>query len=305
MTDHSEPGKEQKEELFKQFPEDQQLQVRRLWNAAPKSAPRTEVNTTEVDEALAAVYQRIGTSGTNVWKWAAAAAIILIVALSGLLWFPHSVEVPNGQTATHRLPDGSVVELNSGTELQYSRLYGYLGRDIQLDGEAFFTVLQGEHPFRVHTVNATVKVTGTRFNVRSWAQEARPSTTVTVSEGQVHFFGDQPSEYVAIGAGQQSMLTGSAGSPASPRPADLEEAIGWRDNNLVFNNQQLSTIFRELERRFGVTITLGDPRIGNTVLSAYYSKPKNVERVLNDICRVKGLLFTPTTDGYRIIKPPQ
>ncbi|MEX2601460.1 MAG: FecR family protein [Balneolaceae bacterium] len=93
-------------------------------------------------------------------KWLAAAAVLITIG-AGWLWLPKTVTIPHGQIASITLPDGSNVELNSGSELRYSRLFSYTHRNIHLNGEAWFGVAQGDDPFVVESNGAVTQVTGT------------------------------------------------------------------------------------------------------------------------------------------------
>ncbi|MDZ7682814.1 MAG: hypothetical protein U5J63_14135 [Fodinibius sp.] len=42
--------------------------------------------------------------------------------------------------------------------------------------------------------------------------------------------------------------------------------------------------------------------MADETLTTYYNNPKDVELILKDICRVKGLRFSESADGYRVYK---
>lgn len=67
---------------------------------------------------------------------------------------------------TITLPDGSTVRLAAGSTLTYP--LDFTRRDVTLNGEAFFSVVQAHgHPFLVRVDNMGVRVLGTQFWVRS------------------------------------------------------------------------------------------------------------------------------------------
>ncbi len=62
------------------------------------------------------------------------------------------------------LPDSSIVYLNQNSKLTYSEQFN--PRTIKLEGEAFFSVNDGDTPFVIETANGeTVTVIGTEFNL--------------------------------------------------------------------------------------------------------------------------------------------
>ena len=50
------------------------------------------------------------------------------------------VEAPLGEKSKLTLPDGTVVWLNAGSQLRYSRHFNKNNRDVTLEGEGYFAV---------------------------------------------------------------------------------------------------------------------------------------------------------------------
>lgn len=304
-------------DFFTQFSPDRRDRLKKVWDLAGQAKPALPaVTDREVEEALSEVHQHIGnndrhslshkSSGDQTssrWRWWLAAAVILLVFGAGLLFTPHTVTAPRGEMASVTLPDGSTVELNSGSQIQYDRFFTYTNRTIDLEGEAFFSVQQGEHPFVVNANKSAVKVTGTAFNVRSWSKEFLKETEVTVAEGSVDFYPvDFPEHSVTIRKGELSRWTVEMAQPTAPEAVSIDKILGWRNQKLMFNNKPLLVIFQELERRFDVEIQLYDTSMARETLTAFYARPENIESVIKDICRVKGLRYAATANGYSVYK---
>ncbi|MDZ7682815.1 MAG: FecR domain-containing protein [Fodinibius sp.] len=174
------------------------------------------------------------------WRWVSAAAVMLVIVAAGILWMPQTVTAPRGEFATVTLPDGSTVELNSGSKLQYNRLYGITNRSVSISGEAFFVVEEGDLPFTVLTNGATVQVTGTRFNVRSWHEYPQGETEVAVEEGSVAFYpGNKPSRSVTLERGQLSRWAPTLKKPSNPESISVEKVSAWRSGKLNFDQKSL------------------------------------------------------------------
>jgi ferric-dicitrate binding protein FerR (iron transport regulator) len=77
------------------------------------------------------------------------------------------------------LPDGSQVYLNRNSAVSYDK--DFKTRNIELEGEAFFSVVPGETPFVVKTSEGEIDVVGTEFNVKAEAK----ALAVEVEEGVV------------------------------------------------------------------------------------------------------------------------
>ena len=232
-----------------------------------------------------------------------AAAVILVVVGFGYLIMPVTNTAPYGEIATVQLPDGSSVTMNSGSEMKYSRLFGLTNRYIEFNGEAYFEVQASENAFIVEANGANVEVTGTKFNVRSWRNDPGTPTTVAVESGTVQFYPvSSSSERVELTRGLSSSWFYGQQRPRDPDTVDLKEVIAWKENNLSFIGQPLRLIFNELERKFNVSIEIQDEKIGNEILTTFYTGPQNVELLLDDITTVKGLNYRETANGYIIFK---
>ena len=311
-------GKSHSEKIIEQFPEAHREQVKSIWEESRHARPEQEsVGPEEVEAALSDVRQRLNldeaqpvvggsesksSTGSRVdWKWMMAAASVLIIISAGFLFIPKTVEVPYGETAMVEMPDGTEVELNSGSELQYSRLFSLLSREVALNGEAFFKVEKGSLPFVVHANSSVVKVTGTRFNVRSWKEDPGAETEVTVTEGSVLFYPEsREGRSVALRPGEFSRWADGLQAPATPDSASLDRVLGWRSQSFAFSKKPLGVILREMERRFDITIRLEASEFSSERVTVHYVNPEDAEVILKDICRVKGLRYSASSDGFRV-----
>lgn len=308
---HNETGK-----ILEHFPSGERDHIRHIWEKSRSAKPHyAEVSRDEVEYALGNLHKRMDAERSVAtknrrpaiiidWRWmAAAAAAVLLILAAGILWVPKEVNVPYAETRIIDLPDGSSVTLNSGSTLWYGRLFSYLNRNIELNGEAYFSVQEGELPFTVQANGTTVRVTGTEFNVRSWKGDPGSETEVTVSEGTVVFYpGSRKNRSVILKAGQFSRWSQDLEEPAKPDSISLSRALGWRSQVFAFNKKPMAVILQELERRFDVQIELEAPAYQNEAVTVYYVDPQNVEVILKDICRIKGLRYSQTADGYRIYR---
>lgn len=93
-----------------------------------------------------------------------------------------------GSVVRYELPDNSVVWLNSGSTLRYPTVFRGEGREVDLQGEAYFDVqTDKEHPFYVNTPSGIrVYVYGTRFNVSAYESEDYVETVL--ESGHVSVF---------------------------------------------------------------------------------------------------------------------
>ncbi|MCS3632135.1 transmembrane sensor [Salinibacter ruber] len=245
----------------------------------------------------------------------AAAVLVLCAVAVGAWWWqqPVSVTTAAGEQTTVVLPDGSTVELNGGTTLAYDRGFQSLPfvpaaqRRVQLTGEAFFEVDDGDRPFHVTTPNARVEVLGTTFDVRTRTGEDAPETTVTLTSGRVRL---RPTAAPASAPDSGVVLseTGHASRvvadrvPTAPEAVDLKYVQAWRNGGFGIQNASLPTVLEELERRFGVLLFLRVPSADTAPMTLHYAADAELEDVLRDICVIQGLSYRKTSRGYELVR---
>jgi ferric-dicitrate binding protein FerR (iron transport regulator) len=157
----------------------------------------------------------------------------------------NTIETPKGGQYQVRLPDGSKVWLNAASKLIYPVSFTGRGqREVTLSGEAYFEIAKDKsHPFHVKTLKQDVEVLGTHFNINSYADE--PNIKTTLLEGSVKV------NDAILKPGQQSIL---AGGKIKVVPADLEEAVAWKNGLFRFENADLPTVMRQIARWYDVDI---------------------------------------------------
>ena len=124
-----------------------------------------------------------------------AAAVVLIVGLalvSYLVFSPSendmrlSFQSDRFESTRLSLPDGSSVDLNSNSKIQFRENESGF-RSVKLSGEAYFDVSHDpEKPFIINVGQAVIRVTGTAFSVRSFPSGRR--IEVYVKSGSVQFY---------------------------------------------------------------------------------------------------------------------
>ncbi len=231
----------------------------------------------------------------------AAAAVFLLFAVGiAYLFTPNKVETAPNAARVIELPDETVITLSGGSVLTYPKLYGWSGRIITLNGEAFFEVTNTGEPFQVVTQNAQITVLGTKFNVRT---ETDYKTIVYLKEGKVSFAPkNRQQKAVILEAGQLSMISDQHPLPLQPKTIDQSKALGWLQKELSFKNQTLSAIFDELESRYDAKIKVKSNQILQEKLTIYISNPKGIEQTMSDICRAKGLQYRREDDTFTVYR---
>lgn len=214
---------------------------------------------------------------------AAAAAVALTFSLWRPTSSPQAVATVTAVQRTVTLSDGTQVELNARTKLEF-RTTGAERRVRLLEGEAFFSVSHdASRPFFVETSAGTVRVTGTKFCVRS---ESGSELEVIVAEGSVEMSTPGGAGTIMLGAGNRGFAReGRTGKETLTADA-LDDALAWRNGEIVLNGLTLQEALQRFgrfhDRRIEVSSAAAAKHPGGRM------KLANLDGFLDNISQVQG-----------------
>jgi len=190
------------------------------------------------------------------------------------------------------LPDSSVVLLNGNSRIKFLDNFDENTREIDLQGEAFFSVTKNDRPFIVKTENAKTTVMGTKFNVRSYGEK----TEVFVKEGKVSVKQNKSSNgSVELSKGQFSTVIKDQ-PPALPKEVD-PYVLSWIDGKLEFNQTKLTEIVDELERFYETKITIENNDLKNCTLTGSFDH-QEIDTLLVMMSTALDIDLKKNNDGY-------
>lgn len=284
-----------------------------LWAALDQLDAETEASPTPpleapLDVEAAPLPARPARPANRLWHLAQAAAVAAVALLAaytlagpdpvGALLADYSTAV--GARESHRLADGSTVELNGATAVSVDFAPGE--RKVTLrSGEAFFQVAKdASRPFVVDTALGRITALGTGFAVKI----GDGFVDVTVAESRVavaHAVGGR----TELAAGQQLRL-GRDHLGAVTTPAGVH-ALAWRDGKLVFRNTPLNEVIDELERQRPGRIELMDARLRDLKVTGAFNLEAGGaaagDKVLNAIAGAFPVRLVRVTDYVVLIFP--
>ena len=171
-----------------------------------------------------------------------------------------------GERRTITLTDGSKVVLAPNTSLRVPVEFKG-ARDVHLTGEAFFEVAHDmSKPFIVHTHTALTQVTGTAFNVRAYPDDL--ATEVALQSGKVGVSPVDSDIMLLMTPGQIVHATRIAAAYDTIH-TDVAGFTSWASGQLAFNNWTLEEIVDRLDAWYGVDISIDDPQLAKTRVTAY------------------------------------
>jgi transmembrane sensor len=199
--------------------------------------------------------------------------------------------IPMGSRAQFKLADGTVVTLNAGSILRTDNRFGIKERIVELEGEGYFVVAKDKtKPFMVKTPYLKVTALGTEFNIKAYSIDKTIETTLVngsvkvesnsdISNGEITIL--QPNQKLTFYK-ENSIIEDNSKKPAGKpqteiKPEDIqstasavrlvkeniniEQVVSWKESRWIFENQSLSQIAIELERRFDVQIHFTSERL--------------------------------------------
>ncbi|KAA0991972.1 FecR family protein [Dyadobacter aurulentus] len=233
-----------------------------------------------------------------LWKWAAAAVLVLGIGLAGYqVLLKKTLPVAtiektlpdnlityinkSTQPETVTLPDSSVLRLSPGTKISYRAGLAGKNREVYLAGRAFFDVFHDTgRPFLVHTGEVVTKVLGTSF----WVEGSNNNSAIEVSvvTGKVSVskktngeadLNSKVKDGVILTANQRVKYSHEThafetGLVANPQPVASTAKGGSAPATFVFQDTHFIDVIEKLEKSFGVEIILGNDAMRECLFTA-------------------------------------
>jgi len=197
-----------------------------------------------------------------------AAIFFFMVTLTGLGWYIIQSKNPNqllytrvlaekGHISKVELPDGSLVWLNSGSEITYSSLFADKNRNIQLNGEAYFNVSHNEQlPLLVSCGELKVKVLGTKFNVSAY--EENNQVDVVLEKGSVELLDAKIKSFdYRLKPGERAMFNKTE-QKMTVSNVNTVKFTSWKDGIINIYDQSLEQVVKRLESRYNQKFRFSD-----------------------------------------------
>ena len=183
-----------------------------------------------------------------------------------------------GQKVTLRLPDGTVVKLNSRSQLVFPEKFSGGSRQVSLKGEGYFEVAHNPSlPFIVKTAQSSVQVLGTSFNVN---EKSVKGTEVTLVSGKVEVSSSTATP-VNLHPNQQAIIR-SDKTGIDTAAVDVSKFIEWKDDVLRFEKTPMKEVVSSLEDWYGAEIVIQSKEIEGCRVTARYDS-ESLENVLKSL----------------------
>lgn len=253
-------------------------------------------------------------------KVLAVAAILLISVLTGILGYIYLrptdnkpgiliMSVKDGSPKrSFRLGDGTTVVLNAGSRITYPATFHGHTREVTLQGEAYFDVEKDPiHPFVIHTRDLDVRVLGTAFNVRAYAEELETQTTLIRGKVEVTLNNEQKQTLLLLPSNKLSVRKVTRQNANGKGEAGVEKELtvrmspmqlfdstvvetSWLQDKLIFKDTPLSVVCNSIEKKYGVQISIRNEALRKMRFSASFTN-ESVHDVLDALSSTENFNY--------------
>lgn len=287
-------------EALRDMNDDREINVDAAWN-------KVQTRLIENGNFAAGTGSRVIFMRSTLMKIAAAVLILLCLGavtlyLNNAGLFSKEILMATGNDEKNvrlDLPDGSTVYLNRNTELTYHAKFSKYGRNVKLDGEAFFEIARDrKRPFIVDAGMAKVKVTGTSFNVIS--NNAQQAVEVFVNSGQVILSDNSGNQNIVLNPGYVGTIDSNI---SAKKLNENPNYMSWKTGLLAYNNQKLDVVFKDLKKVYNIEIITDNPGIAEELWSTTDTLDNLPhETIIKMICLSFNLSYSKDGNIYHLAK---
>lgn len=271
-----------------------------IWEEYPMEA------TPEIYHSLKATQRKIRKNITPqkrytlVHKLLRVAAILIIPLLSIVgsylyiqqnMYDPEMIQcfVPEGEKQELILPDGSTVNINSGSILIYPKEFKGDTRTLYLMGEANFTVKKDkEHPFIVSTSYLKVQALGTKFNVQAYSESDKIITTLENGAVKVDKIVEDENSFI-LSPNEQLEYNYKTGI-FEKRIINATSYSGWTKGELNFINQPLKEILATIQREYAVQFVINPRLFTSDLYTIKFQRHEKIDNIMKILTLTVGHL---------------
>lgn len=211
----------------------------------------------------------------------------------------NTVITPRGTEYLLTLSDGSRVWLNSDSRLKFPVKFSKGIRRVELIGEGYFEVAKDtSSPFIVSSGALDVRVTGTSFNITAYPDENTIQATLVSGSVDVSCPGNVSVEKVSLVPNEIAVFTPGSQS-IKTKKTDISPYIAWHEGYLYFDDENLGSIAKILERWYDLTFVFDQPETKELIFYGSIKRHEDISRVL-DMLRCTNLIDFTNIDSKTV-----
>lgn len=163
----------------------------------------------------------------------------------------NTVATPRGGQYKILLSDGTQVWLNASSSIKFPVVFSNSERRVSITGEVYFEVAKSGKPFLVQVdERAEVLVTGTKFNINAYKEEAVIKTTL--AEGKVQVRKQGVAQYQKLDVGEQAEISNDI---SIKKEIDMDVVLAWINGKFDFGSEMdIQDVMRQVARWYDIDV---------------------------------------------------
>ena len=205
----------------------------------------------------------------------------------------NEIVVPYGKKSELILADGTKVWLNAGTHFAFPTSFIDDSREVFLEGEAYFEVVENmDKPFIVNVNKLNIRVLGTSFNVSAYPNDDRIETillTGSVVVGKSRLLG-QKRDDVIIKPYQKASFNKQDNEVVVSNEPNADSYITWTEGMFQFSKESLQSVLTKLERFYNVSMSFPENFQSSELISGKLDLKESIAdvmMVLGDVAKIE------------------
>ncbi|MDN3550003.1 FecR family protein [Mucilaginibacter aquaedulcis] len=245
------------------------------------------------------------------YQWIKIAASVIFISSAALLFWKSSapkkaqpaityssISTKIGERKQINLPDGSVITLNSASNIQIADNFQSKRSVIITDGEAFFDVKHDEkHPFIIQSGTLTTQVLGTSFNIRAYSKLNKLSIGVTSGKVGI-MFKKATTQYLTT---DQQLVFDQKLVRFVVTKLD-KQSLAWQQGNMVLNDASFSEMALLMYKNYDLRISTQDKTIQDNHFTTVLSTSMPALKALEVITAIHHLKTKQRRDTIEIFR---
>lgn len=214
----------------------------------------------------------------------AASAALLMVGGIGVWLNKISTEITtpsiafstgNNEFKTVELTDGTVVSLNSNSQITITDNFNGVDRKVILKGEAVFEVASNpEKPFTVVAGSTQTRVLGTGFKIQAYLGEC---VAIDVLHGKVAFSANK--QELTLTKGDGAVLNAITGEMSKYASTNISS---WKNGEWILKKVTVSEIGTMFKHRFNKVLVYNE-KDGNRIFTGKFAPQTSAEEIAKTI----------------------
>lgn len=205
-----------------------------------------------------------------------------------------------GQRTQVRLPDSTMVMLNSGSRLALDSGFGQTTRSVRLSGDALFTIAADKRPFRIRTPHLVLTTAGAVMRVNGYDHLAGEETLVL--SGTVHavksYYSSLDHEPYDLQGGEMVMMNKDI-DLMEKETFDTTELSSWIAGRLEFRASSFQQVINTLKAWYNIEIRVSGDVPPDLSFSGSFVRP-SLRQVLLALSKQGKFRFKAGKDPVEI-----